>query len=48
MFQLELTFVKVLDSKEISEVMSRMFVMHTKMNMSGGPRIGEIYRGPCQ
>jgi len=36
------TLVKLLDKIEMSEVMSRMFVRQMKMNIRGGPSIGEI------
>jgi hypothetical protein len=34
--------VKVLESNEISEVISRMFVKQQKMTIKKGPRTGEI------
>lgn len=37
------TFVKLFDRSEIKEVIRRIFVIQTKMSMSGGPRIGEIW-----
>lgn len=39
-----LTLVRLFDISDISDVISRMLVMQTKMNMSGGPRMGEICR----
>lgn len=36
------TLVKLFDINDINDVMSKMLVKHTKMNMSGGPRTGEI------
>lgn len=40
----DLTLVRLFDISDISDVIRRMLVMQTKMNMSGGPSIGEICR----
>jgi len=39
-----LTFVKLFDSRLMSDVISKMLVMITKMSINGGPRMGEICR----
>lgn len=36
------TFVKLFDSSEIRDVINKMLVKQTKMNIKGGPSIGEI------
>ena len=37
-----MTFEKLSERMEMSEVMRRIFVMQTKISMSGGPSFGEI------